>query len=57
MDVLRLMADGMFDIEIAAKLDLTPLTVSAYVAHLILKLGARSRTEAAVMAIKFKIVP
>jgi len=56
-DVLRLMAEGLFDKQIALKLDLTAVTVSAYVGQLILKLGARSRTEAAVMAIKFKIVP
>ena len=57
MDVLQLMAEGMFDKQIAEKLNLTPVVVSAYVAQLILKLDARSRTEAAVKALKFKIVP
>ena len=57
MDVLRLMAEGVFEKQIAAKLDLTLVTVSAYVGQIILKLDARSRTEAAVKALKFKIVP
>ena len=57
MEVLRLMTKGLFDREIAAELNLSPRRVSACVERLILKLNARSRTETAVMAIKFKLVP
>lgn len=47
VQILRLVADGLTDREIAETLVLSPRTVEGHVARLIHKLGARNRTEAA----------
>lgn len=44
--VVRMIADGLTDREIAAALVLSPRTVEGHVARLIHKLGARNRTDA-----------
>jgi DNA-binding CsgD family transcriptional regulator len=47
-DVLRLIADGLANKQIAARLHLSPRTVEKHVESLLRKTGARSRTELAV---------
>jgi DNA-binding CsgD family transcriptional regulator len=47
-DVLRLVADGLANKQIAARLRLSPRTVEKHVESLLRKTGARSRTELAV---------
>lgn len=49
-DVLRLMADGLSNKDIARRLDLSPATVKTHVAHLIAIIGAANRTEASALA-------
>jgi DNA-binding NarL/FixJ family response regulator len=51
-DVLRLIALGQSNKEIAAALDLTVSTVKTHVEHVIGKLGVSDRTQAAVRAIE-----
>lgn len=50
-DVLRLLADGMTNKEIGARLSLTPKTVMHHTSAIYRKLGVRGRSEAAVWAI------
>jgi DNA-binding CsgD family transcriptional regulator len=52
LEVLRLLADGMSDREIAAALFLSPRTVGWRVNHLLTKLDVPSRAAAAAMAIR-----
>lgn len=47
MDVLRLIADGMRNTEIAARLHISPKTVDHHVSAVLSKLGVASRREAA----------
>ncbi|MFD7639455.1 response regulator [Kitasatospora sp. NPDC059795] len=49
-DVLRLMASGLGNAEIAATLFLGAETVKTHVANILTKLGARNRTHAVVLA-------
>jgi DNA-binding NarL/FixJ family response regulator len=44
--VLRLLADGRSDREIAAALSISPKTVGLHVSHLLAKLGVPSRAAA-----------
>jgi DNA-binding NarL/FixJ family response regulator len=46
-EVLRLLADGLTDREIAASLTVSPRTVETHVSSVLHKLGARNRAEAA----------
>jgi DNA-binding CsgD family transcriptional regulator len=46
-EVARLVAEGLTDKQIAARLVLAPKTVSAHVAHILIKLGAARRAEIA----------
>ena len=46
-DVLRLVAEGLANREIAARLHVSPRTVEKHVESLLRKTGARSRTELA----------
>lgn len=50
VDVLRLVAEGCTNREIAERLHLSPKTVGHHVSHTLTKLGARSRAEAVAAA-------
>lgn len=50
LDVVRLIADGYSNGEIAARLFLSPETVKTYVSRLLLKLRVRDRTQLAILA-------
>jgi two-component system, NarL family, response regulator LiaR len=54
--VLRLMAKGLSNNEIAQMLDTSLSTVKTHVSSIITKLGASSRTEAAIMAVRLHII-
>lgn len=47
LEVLRLLAEGLTDREIAASLVVSPRTVESHVSSILHKLGARNRAEAA----------
>ena len=46
-DVLRMLADGLTDREIATALIISPRTVETHVSNILHKLGVRNRAEAA----------
>lgn len=50
LEVLRLVAEGRSNPEIAAELFISPKTASAHVSHILEKLGVARRVEAATMA-------
>jgi DNA-binding NarL/FixJ family response regulator len=52
MDVLKMVARGMGNKEIAASLKIAEVTVKLHVSHLLEKLNAKDRTEAATAALK-----
>jgi len=54
--ILRLIAEGHANKEIAAKLSLTEGTVKGQVRNIISKLGAKDRTQAAMIALKRGII-
>jgi two-component system NarL family response regulator len=52
LTILHLVAAGRSDKEIATVLGISPLTVSKHVANILHKMGAASRTEAGVRAVR-----
>jgi DNA-binding NarL/FixJ family response regulator len=52
LEILKLIADGMSNPEIAAELSITPSTVKTHVAHLLAKLEARDRAHAVARALR-----
>ena len=52
LDVLALLADGLYDREVANVLGIPEATVKDYAISILQKMNARSRTEAAVKAIR-----
>ena len=52
MAVLQLVASGQSDKEIATLLNISPRTAHVHIANVLRKMEARSRTEAAVRAVK-----
>jgi NarL family two-component system response regulator LiaR len=57
MDVLRLLARGYSNKEIARTLHLVEETIKSHVRHILAKLGVQSRTQAVLAAIRSGIVP
>ncbi len=55
-DVLRLLVRGRTDREIAQALYISPRTVQTHVANIFSKLGVNSRTEAATVAVRKRLV-
>ncbi len=56
IEVLKLMAEGMFNREIATKLNISERTVKNHISSVFKKIGVVDRTQAAVYAIKNGIV-
>jgi DNA-binding NarL/FixJ family response regulator len=56
MDILRLLALGLTNAEIAGRLYLTSGTVRNYVSAILAKLGVEDRTQAALMAVRYGLV-
>lgn len=56
IEVLRLMAEGATNTEIAVILSISPHTVKSHVVHIFNKLGVNDRTQAAVWAARHGIV-
>ena len=57
LDVLRLVASGLGNKEIAADLGITTHTVKYHLAAVLEKLGVRSRTEAVSLGVRKGLVP
>jgi len=51
-DVLRLLAQGLTQDEIAARLGISPKTVSTHIEHVLRKLGVHSRAQAVALAFR-----
>jgi len=56
VEVLRLMARGRSNAEIARELFLGNATVKTHVTHILTKLGLASRTQAAILAYETRLV-
>lgn len=56
LDVLRQVAQGLTNREIAERLLLSPATVKVHVEHIIAKLGVSDRTQAAVRAVELGLL-
>lgn len=56
LEVLTLLADGLTNLQIGRRLGISPKTVAKHVEHTLGKLGAASRTEAAVRATRVGLV-
>jgi DNA-binding NarL/FixJ family response regulator len=52
LEILELMADGLFNREISEGLSLAEETVKTHVHHLLTKLGARSRAHAVAIGLR-----
>jgi DNA-binding NarL/FixJ family response regulator len=57
IDVLRLLAQGKANKEIAMALTIGEKTVKTHVSNILLKLGVQSRTQAALYAAQIGMVP
>ncbi len=57
LQVLRMLADGLGNKEIAAQLGISEHTAKFHVAQILAKLGATSRTEAVMIGIRRGLVP
>ena len=57
LDVLQLMAEGATNREIAARLYISPKTVTVHITRILAKLDARTRVEAAGVAQRLGLLP
>ena len=57
LEVLRLLADGLDQAEIAERLVISPKTVGTHIERILAKLGAHSRAEAVALAYRLRVVP
>jgi NarL family two-component system response regulator LiaR len=55
-DVLALLVEGLNNTQIADKLVVSPSTIKSHVSHILAKLGVASRTEAAALAVRLRLV-
>jgi len=55
-DVLALLVQGLNNTQIADKLVVSPSTIKSHVSHILAKLGVASRTEAAALAVRHRLV-
>ncbi len=55
-DVLRLITEGYTNTQVSDTLEISPHTVKTHVIHIFNKLGVGDRTQAAVMAIRYKLI-
>jgi DNA-binding NarL/FixJ family response regulator len=56
LDVLRLLADGLDQDDIARQLFISPKTVSRHIEHILRKLSVRSRAQAVALAFRDQLV-
>jgi DNA-binding NarL/FixJ family response regulator len=57
LEVLRLLAEGLDQGEIAGRLVISPKTVGTHLERVLAKLGAHSRAEAVALAYRLRLVP
>jgi NarL family two-component system response regulator LiaR len=55
-DVLALLVQGLNNTQIADQLVVSPSTIKSHVSHILAKLGVASRTEAAALSVRHRIV-
>jgi NarL family two-component system response regulator LiaR len=55
-DVLTLMIEGLNNVQIAGRLNISPSTVKSHVSNILSKLNVASRTEAVTLALRNKII-
>jgi two-component system, NarL family, response regulator LiaR len=55
-DVLALMIEGLNNTEIARQLVVSPSTIKSHVSHILAKLNVSSRTEAAALAVRHRLL-
>jgi len=55
-DVLKLMVEGLNNVEIADRLVVSPSTIKTHVSSILTKLGVASRTEAATLSVRHHLV-
>ena len=56
LEVLRLLAQGKRQPEIAAELVISPKTVGTHIEHILSKLGVRSRAQAVALAYRDRLI-
>jgi len=56
LEVLALMAEGITDSEIAARLSISLYTVKEHAKHLLAKLGARNRAHAVAIGLRRRLI-